>query len=327
MLSKYVVRRIAFAVLTWMIAMCVLFILPRLTPTSPESLLASSYRLPEQASVILCEKFGLDQPIGTQFLLFLKNVVFTFPPDFGFSYVYYPMHVWDIIIMHLGWSLFLLLTALIMTLVVGGILGIVMAWKRGSKLEKLLSGLAVASFSSPVFWVGYLLIIVFAMIFPIFPPAGAYSSDITSSFSLEFIFDVLKHAILPASALVITQAPAYAILLRDNMLYALREDYVITAEAKGVRERTIVFKHAARNAILPIITLFAMQIGLMFGGQIMVEIVFSYPGVGKLIYDAILGLDFPVVIGFFYVVVTLGIISNIVADLIYPYIDPRVRYE
>lgn len=307
--------------------MVVLFFLARLSPITVEELLSSSYRLPEEAATIMRKKFGLDQPIEIQFLYYLRNVVFKFPPDFGFSYFYYPMQVWDIVSMYLGWTVFLLTIALILTFLLGLIVGIVMAWKRGTFIEKLLVTILSFSMSSPTFWLSYIFIILFSFTFPIFPSAGAFSPTLKPSFTLDFIINIMRHAALPLLTLVITQFPSYAILLRDNMLYTFFEDYVTTAEAKGVKERIIVIKHVARNALLPVMTLFAMQTGLLLGGQIMIEIVFSYPGVGKLIFDAILSLDYPLVIGFFYLILTLGIIMNLVADLIYPLIDPRVRYE
>jgi len=324
---KYIVRRIISAFFTWIIALSILFVLPRLLPVSPEELLASSYRLPEEATRIMREKFGLELPLTSQFVLFLKNVVFNFPPDFGFSYTYYPSRVWDIMTMYLGWTIFLLLLSLIMTVVIGTFLGILMAWRRGSKIEKILSCFTVFAMSSPVFWLGYLLIIVFSMTLQIFPAGGAHSPTLAPSFSFEFIINAFRYAALPMLTLVITQSPSYAVLLRDNMLYIFWEDYVLMAEAKGVKEKDIVLKHVARNAILPVITLFMMQAGLILGGQIMVEIIFSYPGVGRLIVDAILGLDYPVIIGFFYLIISMGITMNLVADLIYPFIDPRVRFE
>lgn len=326
-LARYIIRRIVSAFITWVIALCVLFILPRLLPVGPEELLASSYRLPEEATIIMRKKFGLDLPLTSQFVLFLRNVVFNFPPDFGFSYIYYPTRVWDIVTMYLVWTIFLLLSSLVMTVVVGTFLGILMAWKRGSIVEKILSYFTIFAMSSPVFWLGYLLIIIFTMIIPLFPVGGAYSPTLVPSFSFEFIVTVLHYAALPMITLVITQAPSYAILLRDNMLNIFWEDYVLMCEAKGVKETDIVLKHVARNAILPVFTLFMTQVSLILGGQIMVEIVFSYPGVGKLIFDAILGLDYPVIMGFFYLIITMGIIMNLVADLIYPFIDPRIRYE
>lgn len=326
-LARYIIRRTVSAFITWIIALCVLFVLPRLLPVGPEELLASSYRLPEEAIKIMRKNFGLDLPLTSQFILFLRNVVFNFPPDFGFSYIYYPTRVWDIVSMYLGWTVFLLLSSLIVTVTVGTFLGIIMAWKRGSIIEKILSYFTIFAMSSPVFWLGYILIIVFTMVIPIFPAGGAYSPTLVPSLSFEFIINALSYAALPMLTLVITQAPSYAILLRDNMLYTFWEDYVLMCEAKGVREMDIVLKHVARNAILPVFTLFMTQIGLILGGQIMVEIVFSYPGVGKLIFEAILGLDYPVIMGFFYLIITMGIIMNLVADLIYPFVDPRIRYE
>lgn len=326
-MRRYIIARIISAFFTWIVAMIVLFFLIRLSPITVEELLSSSYRLPEEAANIMRKKFGLDQPIEIQFLSYLRNVVFNFPPDFGFSYFYYPMKVWDIVIMYLGWTVFLLTLALILTFLIGLVVGVVMAWKRGTFIEKVLLAILTFSMSSPTFWLSYIFIILFSFTFHIFPPAGAFSPMLKPSFTLDFIINVMRHAALPLLTLVVTQFPTYAILLRDNMLYAFFEDYVTTAEAKGVKEITIVIKHVARSALLPVMTLFSMQIGLLLGGQIMIEIVFSYPGVGKLIFDAILSLDYPLVIGFFYLILTLGIIMNLIADIIYPFIDPRVRYE
>jgi peptide/nickel transport system permease protein len=325
-MMKYFLRRLSLVFFAWVFALIILFFLPRLMPVGPEALLADRFRLPEEAVLLMRKEFGLDLPITTQLLRFLQNVVFKFPPDFGYSYINYPVRVKDIILSHLPWTVYLMMSSLMVTFLLGSVTGIIAAWKRGTKLEGILSLLAIFCLSSPVFWISYILIIVFAFVFRVFPPAGAYSVTITSTFSLQFIGSVLRHSVLPMLAIVLTQAPSYFLLVRDNMSLVFKEDYVITAMAKGVKERTIVFKHVARNALLPAISLFGTQVGLMLGGQIMVEAVFSYPGVGKLIVDAILGLDYPVVIGFFYIIITLGIIMSIVTDFVYVIIDPRVRY-
>lgn len=323
----YLGRRLVFAFVSWVFALIILFFLPRLMPVGPESLLADRFRLPQEAVSLMRKEFGLDLPMTQQFLRFLQNVVFKFPPDFGYSYVHFPIKVKDLIMSHLPWTIYLMTLSILVTFIIGTTAGIYAAWKRSTVATRVLSVIALLGLSSPIFWVGYILIILFAFIFPILPPAGAYSVRLTPAFNIEFTLSLLKHSVLPILTIVITQFPFYFLLTRDNMLLVFSEDYVITAMAKGIKESSLVFKHVARNALLPAVTLLGTQIGLMLGGQIMVEAVFSYPGVGKLIVDAILGVDYPVVAGFFYLIITVGIGASILTDFIYVLLDPRVRYQ
>ncbi|MEM2029601.1 MAG: ABC transporter permease, partial [Candidatus Bathyarchaeia archaeon] len=211
---------------------------------------------------------------------------------------------------------------------IGVFLGILSAWKRGTKLEVLISTVSIFLLSTPYFWIAMILIMIFGVYIPIFPVAGAYSSHVVSKpfFSLEFILDVLRHAVLPILSLVAGNFASYTIIMRDNMVSTMGEDYITLAEAKGVKPRTIIIRHAARNALLPVLTLFTLHLGTMVGGAIVTESVFSYPGVGLLLFNAILNQDYPLIQGFFYIITVAVIIANYIADVLYVLIDPRVRY-
>jgi len=324
---KYLIRRTINAFVTYVVALILIFAIPRLIPGNPQDVMASSYRLPGEVANELSRRFGLDQPMSIQFYKYITNVVLKFPPDFGFSYIYYPLPVWDVVITYLPWTIFLLAFSAVLTAALGLVLGVLSAWKRGSKIETLISSVSMFFLSTPYFWIAMNLIMIFGVYLPIFPVAGAFSSDVYETpFSIEYICDVLMHAILPALSLVMSSFARYTLIMRDNMVSTLSEDYILTARAKGVKERTIIFRHAARNAMLPVLTLFILQLGTILGGAIVTEAVFSYPGVGSLLFNSILNQDYPVIQGFFYIITLTVIIANYIADLLYVFVDPRVRY-
>jgi peptide/nickel transport system permease protein len=325
---KYFIRRSINALLTYIVALILVFFIPRLIPGSPEELLASSYRLPAEAATALRARFGLDKPLHEQFTLYIKNVVFTFPPYFGISYSYYPTPVWNIVTSALPWTLFLLSLSTILTAILGALLGILAAWKHGTKVETLISSIALFFLSTPHFWIAMIFIMILGVYVPIFPVAGAYSSYIAVKpvFSLEFVADVLWHAALPILSLIASNFAVYTIVMRDNMISTIGEDYITLAEAKGLKPFQVIFKHAARNALLPVLTILFLNLGTMVGGAIVIEIVFSYPGVGMILFNAVLNLDYPLIQGFFYIVTISVIIANYIADIFYAFIDPRVRY-
>ena len=326
--ARYIIRRTINSLVTYAAALALIFAIPRLIPGSPEELMASSYRLPGEVAAELRHRFGLDQPMTTQFVKYISNVILRFPPDFGISYSYYPASVWQVVTTYLPWTLFLLTLSSVVTAALGLLLGVLSAWKQGSVVETLVSGVSMFLLSTPYFWIAMILIMVFGVYLPIFPVAGAYTSTVIydTPFRLDYIYDVLLHAALPVMSLVISSFASYTIIMRDNMVSTLGEDYITTAMAKGVKTRSIIWRHAARNAMLPVVTLFILRLGTILGGAIVTEAVFSYPGVGSLLFNAILNQDYPVVQGFFYVITGMVIIANYVADFLYVFMDPRVKY-
>jgi len=325
--ARYLLRRTANAALTFFIAVVLIFIVPRLMPGSPVDMFASQYRLPGPVVAELTARFGLDKPIETQFMLYIKNVMLTFPPDFGLSYNFHPATVWSLLANALPWTIFLVGTSALVTAALGVTLGMISAWYRGSKLETIISSVSVFLLSVPYFWVAMILVLVFGVFLRLFPFSGATSpSLIHRQFDLPFVIDALYHAILPIMTLTVGSFASYTLIMRDSMASTLGEDYILTAEAKGVRKADIVVKHAGRNAMLPVMTLFTLRLGFMVGGTILAETVFTYPGVGLLIFGAITGLDYPLIQGCFFVLAFTVILSTYVADLLYTFLDPRIKY-
>jgi len=325
--ARYLVRRTLNSVLTFVIAVVLIFIIPRLMPGSPTDQFASQYRLPGPVVAELKERFGLDKPIETQFVLYIKNVLLTFPPNFGLSYNFYPGTVWSLLAQALPWTIFLLGTSSILTAILGVALGMMSAWYRGSKLEAFISSSSMFMLSVPYFWVAMILVLFFGVFLRLFPFAGAVSpSAVYNGFSIPWMFDVLYHAALPVLTLTIGSFASYTLIMKDNMMATLGEDYILTAEAKGVKREDIMIKHAARNAVLPVMTLFVLRLGFMVGGSILTETVFSYPGIGLLLYGAVTGLDYPLIQGAFFVLAFTVILSTLVVDILYTILDPRIRY-
>jgi peptide/nickel transport system permease protein len=325
--ARYLVRRTLNSVLAFVIAVVLIFIIPRLMPGSPTDQFASQYRLPGPVVAELKEMFGLDKPIETQFVLYIKNVLLTFPPNFGLSYNFYPATVWSVLAQALPWTIFLLGTSSILTAILGVALGMMSAWYRGSKLETFISSSSMFMLSVPYFWVAMILILFFGVFLRLFPFAGAVSpSAVYNGFSIPWMFDVLYHAALPVLTLTIGSFASYTLIMKDNMMATLGEDYILTAEAKGVKKADIMIKHAARNAVLPVMTLFVLRLGFMVGGAILTETVFSYPGIGLLLYAAVTGLDYPLIQGAFFVLAFTVILSTLIADILYTLLDPRIKY-
>jgi peptide/nickel transport system permease protein len=271
--------------------------------------------------------FGLDKSIETQFVLYIKNVLLTFPPNFGLSYNFYPATVWSLLAQALPWTIFLLGTSSILTAILGVALGMMSAWYRGSKLEAFISSSSMFMLSVPYFWVAMILVLFFGVFLRLFPFAGAVSpSAVYNGFSIPWLFDVLYHGALPVLTLTIGSFASYTLIMKDNMMATLGEDYILTAEAKGVKREDIMIKHAARNAVLPVMTLFVLRLGFLVGGSILTETVFSYPGIGLLLYGAVTGLDYPLIQGAFFVLAFTVILSTLVADILYTVLDPRIRY-
>jgi len=325
--ARYLVRRTLNSVLAFVIAVVFIFIIPRLMPGSPTDQFASQYRLPGPVVAELKEMFGLDKPIETQFVLYIKNVLLTFPPNFGLSYNFYPATVWSLLAQALPWTIFLLGISSILTAILGVALGMVSAWYRGSKLEAFISSSSMFMLSVPYFWVAMILVLFFGVFLRMFPFAGAVSpSAVYTGFSLAWLLDVLYHSALPVLTLTIGSFASYTLIMKDNMMATLGEDYILTAEAKGVKKEDIMVKHAARNAVLPVMTLFVLRLGFMVGGSILTETVFSYPGIGLLLYNAVTGLDYPLIQGAFFVLAFTVILSTLVADILYTVLDPRIKY-
>jgi peptide/nickel transport system permease protein len=297
------------------------FSLPRLMPGSPLQFLAGedvAYLTQAQRTALLA-KHGLDQPIPVQFVQYLGQVVRL---DLGHSFQL-RRPVIDVIKDRLPWTILLMGSALLISSLIGVLLGALAAWRRGGRSDMATLILFIFLESLPSFWVGMMLVATLAAGFNWFPIFGAYSS-ISGYTGFKFAMDVAHHMALPLLTLVIVGVSGHFMIMRYSMLSVLGEDYILMARAKGLKERVILYHHALRNALLPVATVIMLSLGFVVSGATVVETVFSIPGLGRLMYEAVLGRDYPLMQGAFLIVTISVIAMNIVADLIYPLLDPRV---
>jgi len=300
------------------------FFLPRMMPGDPimaiygnEALIAMTPELKAH----LIERFALDQPLWQQFGAYLLALV---QGDLGYSY-YYNAPVSSIVLGRLPWTLLLVGTALIISTLLGIVLGIESGWRRGSRRDKsLLTGLMTVS-GFPDFFLGILLLIGFGVTWGIFPLSGAITPYAGLS-GAALVLDVLHHLFLPLTALTLCHIGASYLLTRNTMVSVLKNPYILMAKSKGLPDRAVRYKHAGRNALLPVVTRTGIQLGRLVTGAIFVEIVFAYPGLGYLTYEALLARDYPVLQGVLLIVAVSVLIANFLVDLSYSKLDPRIRY-
>ena len=321
-LLSYIIKRIIFALVTIFIIMTINFALFRLLPGDPVSMIIDVVRLrPEQVSR-LYELFGLNRPIFDQYIQYMTQTLQGF---FGYSF-YTQRLVAEDIMERLPNTLLLVGTATALSIVIGMVVGIVAAARRGSVIDISTISFGFLGNSVPVFWLGLVLLMIFGVNLKWFPLRGTTGVPAPTD-PLALVADILWHMTLPTFALVIILFGGYALVMRASMLDVLTEDYITMARAKGIDEHTVLYKHALRNAMLPMITVIALAFGFLLSGALLTETVFSWYGLGRYIWDAISRQDFPSLQGIFFVISVMVVIANLLADLIYGVLDPRIRYD
>lgn len=298
------------------------FFLFHMLPGDPTYTLLPA-RAPPEARESMKIAFGLDKPMWEQYFISLRSL-FHYPPEFGYSW-YYKKPVWDVVSESLGYTLILVGVGTAIAVMLGVYLGMVAGARRGQVTDVTIVGASLAFYSMPAFWVGMVLLMVFAGQLKLFPMRGFRDVTNIDETLLQAIFDRLWHLFLPVLTFVLVTISEFVLMMRTALVDVLTEDFIITARAKGVPPKAIVRKHAAPNAMLPTIATAAMYIGWMVTGAIMIEVVFSLPGVGNLTYEALKMRDFPVLQCIFLVVAVAMLVANLVADIVYTYADPRVR--
>ncbi|WP_199252705.1 ABC transporter permease [Chachezhania sediminis] len=265
-------------------------------------------------------QYGLDQPFIVQIGTYLGNVL---TGDLGMS-TYYSRPVTGLIAERIGATLLLVVTALLVALILGTVLGVFSARKRRSVLSHLVTVIALAGFSAPVFWVGIMLILLLSVSIPLLPISGMTSSsaDLTG---IAHVLDVLHHLVLPALTLATIYLAFYSRLSRASMLEVLGSDYIRTARAKGLPQRMVIYKHALRNAILPVVTFAGLQFGQLISGAVLVETVFAWPGLGTLAFESILRRDTPTLLGILFFSSMMVVVMNLLTDVVYRLVDPRIQ--
>lgn len=294
-------------------------------PGDPVSrLIGARVQMSTEERVALLKRYGLDKPLHEQFLVYLQGLL---RGDLGISLARYPTSVMEVLMYGMPWTILLVGTSTILAIIIGTLLGIISGWKRGEKFDIANLVAALTFYSIPVFWIGMLLIFFFALNLKLFPIAGAFSPEYVSpSLTIEYVADVLRHMVLPTIALTLILYGGQYLIVRSSIMETLAEDYILTARAKGLDERAIMFKHAARNALLPAVSYAAIEIGLIVSGAVLTETVFSWPGLGTIIFEAVRNRDYPLIQGAFFIIAISVLLANFVADILYGYLDPRIRY-
>jgi peptide/nickel transport system permease protein len=312
----------ATSALVFFSALIINFAIPRLMPGSPVAIFTGGVKLSAEARQAQITRFGLDGSIWEQFWRYITHAL---RGDFGVSFYYYPKPVSAAIAAALPWTLLVLLSSLVLQVAIGYFLGVTSAWKAGKRTDSVLQTISLVILSAPLFWVAMVLFYVFSFKLNWFPFAGAYTAGGVDGGVFARVADIARHAALPIISLTLAQYAAYQLILRNTMVGVLKKNYIITAEAKGLSQWRIKHRHAARNALLPVVTFLGLSLAVSVGGSVYIESVFSYPGIGKLIFDSVLSRDFPLLQGCFFVFSVVVILANIVIDIVYMYLDPRIR--
>ena len=324
---RFVLRRLGFFVVTMWAAVSFNFVIPRLMPGSPvQALLAEHPHLSSQAIKALSVLLGGASAHESPFVQYFQywGHVLTF--NFGISITTsFGTPVRSMIFAALPWTLGLVGLTTIIAFVLGTLIGLVSAWRRGSWLDSALPPIFVITSAFPYFWIALLGIYFFALHLGLFPNEGAYNIGDTPGLSWHYVSDVLNHAFLPALTILITSIGGWILTMRNNVITVLAEDYVRMARAKGLKPWRVMWEYAGKNAILPNLTGFAMSVGFVVSGAILVEYVFNYPGVGYMLLNAVNGHDYPLMQALFLLITVAVLLSVLAADVLTALLDPRTR--
>jgi peptide/nickel transport system permease protein len=325
---RYLLRKVVLFIVTLWAAITLNFILPRLMPGSPVD--AALGKLASAGVPITnAERRAVEIQLGvphanlfTQYWDYLRNLVTL---RFGTSYSFPSETVAQTIGKAVPWTLVLVGATTIFAFIAGTLLGVYAGWRRGRLADSTVTIGATFFGAFPPFWLGLLLLYLLAFKYGWFPIKGGYAPGTSPNLSSSFLGDAVRHSVLPALTLVITTMSGWVFGMRNNMINTLGEDFVTFAEANGLRTRTVALLYAARNALLPNVTSFGLSLGAVVGGSVLVEGVFSYPGVGNLLYIAVTNHDFPLMQALFLVITVAMLVAIFIVDLLYVRLDPRVR--
>ena len=316
-MSQYVLRRLLIAVPSLLGISLVLFIVLALAPGDPFGELATNPNVPPEVAAALRAKFGLDDPI---YLRYLHWITAMLRGDWGFSFVS-RMNVDTLILQRLPTTLYVIGSAQILALLIAIPVGVYAATKPYSLFDQVANTLAFVGFSLPTFFTGILFILIFSVTLDWLP--FVYTTDIKGT-GIHWLAETIRQAIMPVAVLGLFQAASMTRFVRSAMLDVIRLDYVTTARAKGIGQRRVIIKHVMRNAMIPVVTLIALQIPAVFGGAIVTEQIFRIPGIGSLLISSILSNDTPVVMAVTFVFACLVVLFNLIADVLYGWLDPRI---
>jgi peptide/nickel transport system permease protein len=320
LIARYVALRLLQAIPLLLGIIVINFVLIHAAPGDPVTIMIGPGTVSKEFIEQVRHDLGLDRPLLVQFLIYLGNVLHG---DLGNSYAY-RQPVLDVVLGRLPATLLLMGTAYVLAALVGIALGVVSALRPRSWIDNLASIVSVIGYSVPAFWTSFLAILVFALVLRWFPAGGMVDVRSTAT-GIGRALDILNHMVLPVLVLTFFYSALIARLTRASMLETLQSDYIVMARAKGLSNLRITFRHALPNALLPVITVIGLQFGDLLAGAVLTETVFAWPGLGRLIIDAAGQRDFPLLMGVFIMSTSLAIVANIITDLLYMVIDPRIR--
>ena len=316
-----IIQRIVLGFVLLIAVIVLNFLLLQLAPGDVvDSMLAEAGGGDPVLAAKLRMEYGLDQPIYVQLFKYLGQVL---SGDLGYSF-YYDDTVSALILGHLPSTLMLTLSALVLAVTIGTLFGVYAAIKPRGLFSNFVTVFSLLGYATPVFWLGMIILLVFALYLPIFPAFGIRSIPEPENL-FDRILDVINHLVLPTFTLAILYLANYSRISRASMLDVLGADYIRTARTKGLSEFKVIFKHALKNAALPVVTLAGLQLGHIFSGAVLVETVFSLPGLGPLLYESIVRRDYPVTLGVLFGAASMTIVANIITDLVYKRMDPRIQ--
>ena len=321
--KAFFIRRVIQSIFILFFTVTIIFFMFRIIPSDPTSMLIDSQISPEDRRAILAE-WGLDKPIHIQYLHYIRNLM---TGDFGISF-YYRTPVLGVIAETLT-NTFVLMGLTMAITVFGAILGgAYLGWRRGSRTEKITVTSAIFIHAMPLYWTGIVALMLFTYYIRLFPTGGMHTMghEYSSLWGKYFSLDFLHHLVLPLVCALLYYLPNPMLIMRASMLEVKGEDFLEMSTARGFRERTVIM-HCARNALIPVITHIAIMSGFVFGGQVLLETVFTWPGMGRELVKAVMGLDYPVAQAIFFLMATTVILMNLVADLLYGFLDPRITYK
>lgn len=329
MFARYILERLAIFAATVFVSITIVFFMPRLVPGDPLGAVMSrlsSVGGSMSGQELIQEyrrRFGLDKSLMEQYFSFLSQLA---RGDLGYSILSFPSRVTELIANAVPWTIGLLSLTTIISWVLGTLVGAIVGWTGGrNRFSQILVPLALLLYTTPYYILAIILIYLFAFYWPIFPLSGAYEFGARPAFSLDFITDVIHHGTLPALSIVLVSLGWWFLSMRSLIIAEQGADYIMWAEAKGLKSRRIFWAYAFRNALLPQATGLALSFAHVIGGALITEAIFAYPGIGFLIYNSIKGSDFPVIQGSVLLIIVSVAVANFAMDMIYPLIDPRIR--
>lgn len=322
-MRDYLVKRLIQIIPLIFGIICLDFIIVHLAPGDPTQMLGGELTgAPPEYQEKLRQELGLDKPLWIQLVLYIKTIL---GGNLGYSFVY-RSSVLNLILERVPNTLILIGSSMLFSILLGIFLGINAAKKPYSLIDNITTTISLLGYSIPNFWLGVILLLVLALYMGIFPTQGMFTVG-KELVGLEYLYDVLKHLILPMIVLGTSQLAMYTRLMRTSMLEVLDQDYILTARAKGCNESQILYDHALKNALLPTVTVIGLNLGFVLTGSILTETVFAWPGIGRLMYDAIFIRDYPVLLGIFTLISICVIFATLLTDITYAFLDPRIRYR